>query len=543
MSTSRARMSAVGLAGLLIWTQACGSAPDSTSAVEGLLPAEPPDLADMGEGVQDQYQQLRSALIDLLASPAAVQSDLASAWGRLGMWHQTYDYPDTGLYCYREAIRLDPSDGRWPYYSAQILQLDGEFERARDSYLRLLELEPGRPGPVLRLAELELEMRRPEAAEHLYRQILATRPDSAPARFGLGRIAFQNGEAADAIEHFEAALEQHPEASRIHYHLAIAYRETGDLARAQKHLDRVPETNRNQLPLPLGEPWDRELNLMDRGPGAFRQRAMQARRLEREGLATELFGRAVAADPRNVEMKLAYARSLDRIGQTPAAIELLETALTAHPAHAGLKVLLGTIVARTGDRRRAGELLRESVAADPECLRCRRALGVLLSSLGKHDEALEHLEFLRFNHVSDITSFSYAVTLLRLGRQREAIAALEQDRRMLPEAEALRLLLCRLLAAATDSDLRDVERAQELLAPVRGTHVTAAETVAMVEAAAGRFDRAAAWQRRTVEAVDGQSKQIRHRSRRRLELYASGRPCLAPWEPGERLIAVPVTPP
>ena len=74
-------------------------------------------------------------------------------------------------------------------------------------------------------------------------------------------------------------------------------------------------------------------------------------------------------------------------------------------------------------------------------------LAVLLGSLGRHQEGLEHPEFLRANHVSAVTAFSHAVTLIHLGRNGDALAALEADRKLLPEDDSIRLLEARLLAA------------------------------------------------------------------------------------------------
>jgi tetratricopeptide (TPR) repeat protein len=150
----------------------------------------------------------------------------------------------------------------------------GEFDSARESLRRALQLKPGvaeanatlgeiylRQG---RLAEAE-EAFRAELREHsgdvpsqqnlaivldaeqraaeaipLLRRVVTSEPERATARYLLGKILLAQGDATAALEHLEAAARQAPEDAKIRYQLGQAYQRLGrpELAEQQFELFR-----------------------------------------------------------------------------------------------------------------------------------------------------------------------------------------------------------------------------------------------------------------------------------------------------------------
>jgi predicted Zn-dependent protease len=68
-------------------------------------------------------------------------------------------------------------------------------------------------------------------------------PDLAPARLQLGKLLVERGDVRQAIVHLERAVALEPDSAAPAYSLALAYRRTGDTARAQQLLARVSQLN------------------------------------------------------------------------------------------------------------------------------------------------------------------------------------------------------------------------------------------------------------------------------------------------------------
>ena len=60
--------------------------------------------------------------------------------------------------------------------------------------------------------------------------------ESGAVRFVRGRLALARQDYAQAVMHLEAALARGPQATKIHYPLALAYRGLGDRRKAEEHL-------------------------------------------------------------------------------------------------------------------------------------------------------------------------------------------------------------------------------------------------------------------------------------------------------------------
>jgi tetratricopeptide (TPR) repeat protein len=156
----------------------------------------------------------------------------------------------------------------------------GEFEAARESLRRALQLQPAvaeanatlgviylREG---RLAEAEEALRaelqhhpadasaqqnlaivldaeqRPAEAIPLLRQLIESEPERATARYLLGKILLAGGDATAALEQLEAAARQAPDDAKIRYQLGQAYQRLGraELAEQQFELFRQLKAKR-----------------------------------------------------------------------------------------------------------------------------------------------------------------------------------------------------------------------------------------------------------------------------------------------------------
>lgn len=524
----------VALAGLLGLVAELLTASGAAARGELLSVPEPPKLASFDRTVRIQYSRLRGALDRALADESVGDAELAEAFGRLGMWAQTYQSNEVIESAYRNARQLAPNDERWTYYLGRYYRRIGDTPRAREALARTLELSPHDVPSLVYLAEIALELGELDEAGRLFSLALEQDPQCPRALWGVGRVALQRGEPAQAIEPLERAVAMHPNAPKIHYSLGLAYRSTGQLELAEKHLaigaDR-PKPGRKP-PLMRDPRWS-EVARMNVSATRLQQRARLLLDAGKPDAAARVYRRAVAVDSADPGPFVNLGSALLMAGRFEEAIDAYRQALARDPDLAIAHFNLGQALRQAGRANEAEPYFRRTLELDPGAVRARISLGVTLAERGEADAAVVEID--RAIEL-DPGDSSYrqlrAQILLASGHYARAATALEQDVRSLPEDAPLALLLARLLASAPDPALRDGARSLELArraSKVMG-RFAAAETLAMAHAELGDFERAVSWQR---AALDDAHRNGRDREvaglRERLALYESGRPCRTPW--------------
>jgi len=83
---------------------------------------------------------------------------------------------------------------------------------------------------------------RREAARADFQAALALDASYAPAMMNLGNLAFESGDAAEAVRWYEAAIAADPEYPLVHANLASAFKKLGryeDAVRAMRHASKL----------------------------------------------------------------------------------------------------------------------------------------------------------------------------------------------------------------------------------------------------------------------------------------------------------------
>ncbi len=500
-----------------------------------LEPAPDLDAFDraVGESFAARYESLEQA-ITTGADPRAV----AEALAELGHWYTVYGFPGSAERCYRQAGRLDPEEARWPYFLGHVLFATSELDESREAFSRALERAPDSLPARLRLAEAELEAGHSEQAEKLFRQALDMESGCALAEAGLGRLALGQGDFVAAAGHFERALSIQPGASALFYPLSRAYHGLGD-SREFEVLAKVSDENRQLVEIRVNDPWLQELGQARDGVLHHIRAGKKARRAGRMADALEHFRRGVAADDENIDARLEVAITLGEIGRSPAAIRELEDALRSFPDHPRVHFFLGTLLLKARRTQDAEHHLRASLALDSESATVHFNLAQALRSGGRLEPAIEHYrQAQELNPRMARAAFWQAVCLLGSGEQISlAIEPLEKVQLAAPENTDAASLLARVLALGGRSD-----SALDLVAGLPSHHVLSAESVAMVLASSGQRERAVAWQRAALQAVEAAANPICADDlvRRRLELYEAGHRPGEPWNTSEVVCELPV---
>lgn len=359
----------------------------------------------------------------------APDAELASAVGELGKLYHALQLLDTYAFgalqaaehCYGEARRLDPSDHRWPYLMAFAAQNQGDLDAAALAYRAALAGEPEMLPALHRLAETEVDRGSPDDAAALWNRALEIRPDFAPALYGLGTLELARGEAATAADLLERALAAEPGTGRGHYSLGMAYRNLRDEERAAEHLDRASHTD-----FPLDDPLVRELAYLPAGSAALVQQGLIAVQAGEFAAAASLFGRAVDADPTNMEARKQLALAHIDAGQFDQALAAYEELLTLDPAQATAHFELGQLHASQGRPVDAIRHLTRATQLAPDYKQAHYQLALLLDRNGQPAEALRTYDrVLALDPAYAEAATRRATALAAAGRPAEALLILE----------------------------------------------------------------------------------------------------------------------
>lgn len=487
-----------------------------------------PDLSGLEAAVAEQIGEMQRLLTAQLAEPGAEPRRVTAAYGDLGQVYLAYGFNDAAADCFRLAALLDDRDYRWPYLWGAAEQAAGRLDAAATAFTHAMDLDPAAVVANVHLGEIRLLQGRPEEAEAVLKKALSAPGLGAAAHSLLGQAALARRDFKAAAEHLEAALAAVPEADRLHYPLAMAYRGLGDRAKAEEHLGRAGKVGLRPPDPLLDAVADFRV-----GERIALMRGRVAAQAGRYADAATEFRRALAAQPESVEARVNLGSVLALSGERTGAVEQFREALRRDPENATAHFNLASLLA--GEEALAHA--EAALAARPQDAEARALRARLLRDAGRLAEALpEYARAVELAPADETARLGEAETLVRLGRFAVARQRLEDGLKQMPASGMLSHALARLLAACPDRSVRDGARALDLALAVWNARPAAAhaETVAMALAELDRCAEAAQWQRKAIEQARREGRSGDHLDKA-LKVYDLGAPCRPPAAaaPGE----------
>jgi cytochrome c-type biogenesis protein CcmH/NrfG len=144
-----------------------------------------------------------------------------------------------------ERAQNEPNNFAVQMEMGQMYAKIGKFDKAAEFYRRGIAINPGNFQANIVLANALFDSRQFEAAGDAYAKALEIDPKDVNARTDLG-TTFVERPSPDydrAIKEFDAALALDPKHEPTLYYLGIAYFRKGDLANAQRSLQRLETAN------------------------------------------------------------------------------------------------------------------------------------------------------------------------------------------------------------------------------------------------------------------------------------------------------------
>ncbi|MCB1858492.1 MAG: tetratricopeptide repeat protein [Gammaproteobacteria bacterium] len=309
------------------------------------------DLSGAELGVQKALISARNALrLQLLKSPPDPVV-LAGAYGALGNLYQLYAVPALAEICYQNARLLEPENYRWSYYVAYLDLVSGRTEQALKGLEMVAKLKPDYPPLRLRQGQAWFELNELSKSRRILNDAAKFTGTRASALYYLGQIDLLEKKYQHAAEILEEALRIAPQANRIHYPLAAAYRGMGDEPRAREQFS-LYGTNDPQVDDPLIQ----ELQALEKGGRPLFGQAMEAVGNRDYANAARLFRAGLERDSDNINARISLARALYLSGERELSRTTLEAVLGSEPDNILALFLLGILEDAAGEPTAAARL-------------------------------------------------------------------------------------------------------------------------------------------------------------------------------------------
>ncbi len=409
------------------------------------------DLSNLEQSVRDQITTAQAALAAVVKDPSTTPTTLSEEYGKLGELYHAYSLISAARESYLNANRLAPKDFRWIYLLGKLDQQEGHFDDAIRRYQAARALRPDYIAVLVNLGNIFLELNRLEDARASFSAALEIDKNNPAAHYGLGQVAVSKRSYAEAVNHFEKTLAQAPDANRVHYSLAMAYRGLGDTEKAKAHL-----AQQGPVGVRVADPLVDGLRDLITGERVYLARGKIAFEAKRYADAVTEFRKAVAAKPESVTARIN----------------------------------LGAALTQVDDLNGAREQFEEAIRLEPGSVNAHYNLAVLLARQNKHEQSITHLRSALRVEENDLNArFLLAQELKNAEHLEESL--LEYSR------------VAYLLAASPQTELRNGARALDLAQRVYNATSAAKHgaLVALALAELGRCSEAAGWQRRMIAAA------------------------------------------
>lgn len=527
---------------------ACAVAAGCGPSRPTLLPIALPDLSHVDPAVQKQARETYARLNQRIADRRTPPSDLATAYGQLGMVLQAAEFPDAAEPCYLNAQSLAPDQLRWPYYLGGLYKTKGQPDKAVDAYTRALALRPDDFPTLIWLGRLYLDQGKPEDAGRLFEKALRLMPQSVAALAGLGRTNLARRNYANAAQELEQALAIDPQAESLHAPLAVAYRGLGELDKAQPHLRQWRNTD-----ILLPDPLQQELDLLLESGLSYELRGVRALEARDWKTAAGFFdhglGLARADTPLHRSLQHKLGTALYMRGDVDGAMKQFDAVVASAPkdgideSTAKAHYSIGILMAEKGREDDALAHLQAAIRYQPSYLEAHLGLADALRRRERFDEALhQYDEAIAINPREPAGILGHAIALVALKRSREARDFLAESIEQHPDQPAYAHALARVLVTASDPGVRDLARANTLIEELfrKDRSTSLGETMAMALAAMGDFQQAQNIQRGIIAAAEKAHLDTDvQRMQANLRRYEQHQPCRVAWPNDEPVFLPP----
>ena len=404
--------------------------------LENLQPVTLPDISRLATPVQQQLHDAFTALTTALEQVGSTDVNRAERYGHLGRLLLAAELGGIADLCFRHAERLMPQDHRWPYFLGHSALFLENRTQAINAFQRAHELAPTDPATLVWLAETHLVDGRATEAEALFLKATSFETASAAARFGAGRAALARRAYTEAINHLQATLATSPDASAVHYPLAMAYRALGDRDRAAAHLQQ-----RGESWPPLPDPLMAPLRELLTSVTVYEISGRDALQAGDWPAAADAFRRGLELEPDDPALRHELGTALYASGDVDSAKREFMTVIRQTPSFANAHISLATILSLQGNYSEARDEFSVALQYHPNSVEGRFGLAEVLRVSGQVEAAVgEYERVLKLDPTVVEAWVGFGAALITLERYRQARDLHQDAQRVHPNHPKLREL-------------------------------------------------------------------------------------------------------
>ncbi len=331
-----------------------------------------------------------------------LQSQDFSGEGLKALEEQKYELAAQYL---EKALQAHPDDYAVQFNLALAYSFAGKDEPAVAAYRKVLELKPGLYEAQLNLGMVLLRLKKPAEAVPYLEAAAEARPKELRPRRYLADALFDTGEFARAAKSYAAAIELDPKSAAAELGLARSSVRTNQLKEAEAHFRKAAELDPalKEALLELGPLYEKNGQTAE-AIAVYRQFPESVAARERLGQLLVETGNAAEAIPHlewavqkspTAANRLALAQAYRRNRQPEKELPLLQQAVAADPSNLDLRLAYGR---ELRDQRKFAEAAREFyrvVQGRPDSVEAWNELSAMLISLEDFPQALAALDRVR----------------------------------------------------------------------------------------------------------------------------------------------------
>jgi tetratricopeptide (TPR) repeat protein len=315
----------------------------------------------------------------------------------------------------REASRLAPNDNFAHYYLLLLALATGHDAEAQDQAAHAGPLLDNDPEAAAGLIEAEIRMGRVDEASNRIEKLEQANQLSSAREYPIAILLSRHAFHAQSVHCFRRIASLDPSWEN-RYNLALALLYDGQSSEASTLLAAL-HTER---------PANADV-LMFLGSAFEMQQKMPE--------ALEAYRAAAVADPSNPDRTLDYTRLLMDMDRYDEAIQAVQTGLGETAATAPLQLRLGAVEMVKGNYDAARDAFHAALATNPELDAAYVGLAQTYARQANDAEGFHILEAERAKRPGRyLLEYYFGMLASRLGREQEAVAALEKAAQLEPNA-------------------------------------------------------------------------------------------------------------
>jgi tetratricopeptide (TPR) repeat protein len=167
----------------------------------------------------------------------------ADVWLRLGVMQRELGQLDAASASFEQASNADPKNPQALLNRAMLLEATGKKSEAHDAYNKVLALQPENALALNNLAYLNADSgKNLDQAMTFAQRAKQKAPDNPDVSDTLGYVYYQKNLNSEALRIFRQNVQDHPQNSMFHFHLAMALLKQGDKEGAREEATKALTT-------------------------------------------------------------------------------------------------------------------------------------------------------------------------------------------------------------------------------------------------------------------------------------------------------------